>query len=873
MDIFYTWKDLERWSKKQRNKFKSIAFLEFYPDEVVIYKKEGYTDKEVLNELAEEIPKNVDIEEKVIRLDSGSHSLMISFEEDWNGSEEMMVPLFEKIIYRDSAYPSTELAKLSCPVIAFHSYKGGVGRTLSLLAFARAWTAAHADTGKEKLLIVDSDLEAPGLTWLQGSEEEYGFSYLDLLTMIQDEEDIDWIVDVTVKNMGNRMLPIETDNERVDHLFLPTSRYDEQLLDLYATPWSVTRCKNKEYVLAEVLSKIAIKTGASAVLVDLRAGISEYSAPLLFDPRVKKYFVTSTSYQSVVGTKKLLRYAAKGLNLTDDANLPQIFLSKIPQSLSVSEKEKIIGEFNSCFNTDENNEQLLDNLVVELPFASELIHLEQLPQILSALKGRDMYIAIEKLVRHDYAVVEKESYEYTEEEWREYVEKIHTFANKQITAESNSAADLLLTQPIKSLCSRYKGRIPTAVVRGAKGSGKTFLYRKLLENKEWYSFCSGTLGVNENIAADGKKAYFLPIIANRNSGKMKELLEENINAINDEISSADISKSVYIDSIEILEKAGSDVTTDWMKFYERFFAQALNQKFQDLSEADKSLKKDGSSIVYIIDGLEEIFKNVPSNENQQRAVQFLCQDFVNKLAIRYENIGIIIFIRSDMVENAITTNYEQFKQSYDYAELKWTSDEALRLVVWLVSQSIKGFYKEQKPIESISKDIINEYLEKIWGMKLGKNSSNEAYSSRWILAALSDFNGQLQARDIIRFLYCATEQVGKRSFYYNDRILMPKEVRDAVSSCSKEKIKEIKTEYEQLKPILEKLESIPTEKKVLPLELDEELSPTEEKMMTQQGYMTRADGKLYLPEIIRHALGFHYVKGARPKVLSLLLKK
>lgn len=102
---------------------------------------------------------------------------------------------------------------------------------------------------------------------------------------------------------------------------------------------------------------------------------------------------------------------------------------------------------------------------------------------------------------------------------------------------------------------------------------------------------------------------------------------------------------------------------------------------------------------------------------------------------------------------------------------------------------------------------------------------------------------------------------------------MPKEVRDAVSSCSKEKIKEIKTEYEQLKPILEKLESIPAEKKVLPLELDEELSSTEEKMMTQQGYMTRADGKLYLPEIIRHALGFHYVKGARPKVLSLLLKK
>lgn len=30
--------------------------------------------------------------------------------------------------------------------------------------------------------------------------------------------------------------------------------------------------------------------------------------------------------------------------------------------------------------------------------------------------------------------------------------------------------------------------------------------------------------------------------------------------------------------------------------------------------------------------------------------------------------------------------------------------------------------------------------------------------------------------------------------------------------------------------------------------------------------------KLYLPEIIRHALGFRYEKGARPRVLSLLLK-
>ena len=66
----------------------------------------------------------------------------------------------------------------------------------------------------------------------------------------------------------------------------------------------------------------------------MRAGISEYSAPLLFDPRVKKYFVTSTSSQSVIGTKKLLEYVSKGLKIEEDSILPTILLNMIPNGIS-----------------------------------------------------------------------------------------------------------------------------------------------------------------------------------------------------------------------------------------------------------------------------------------------------------------------------------------------------------------------------------------------------------------------------------------------------------------------------------------------------------------------------------------------------------
>lgn len=114
-----------------------------------------------------------------------------------------------------------------------------------------------------------------------------------------------------------------------------------------------------------------------------------------------------------------------------------------------------------------------------------------------------------------------------------------------------------------------------------------------------------------------------------------------------------------------------------------------------------------------------------------------------------------------MAQNAITVNYEQFKQANGYAELKWTSDEALKLVVWVVSQAVNDFYEAKSPIENASKEVIDLHLEN-YGDKIGKNSSNEAYSSRWILAALSDFNGQLQARDIIRFLKYAAVSNGKK---------------------------------------------------------------------------------------------------------------
>jgi len=308
-----------------------------------------------------------------------------------------------------------------------------------------------------------------------------------------------------------------------------------------------------------------------------------------------------------------------------------------------------------------------------------------------------------------------------------------------------------------------------------------------------------------------------------------------------------------------------------VEIWKKVILSAFDKTYQSLAALEEELQYKHIKIVFLLDGLEEIFEHTISSENEKNAIRALCRDLVDEMKIAYHNVGLMIFLRKDMARDSLTINYEQFYSLYRDVELQWSNMEALRLAAWLTSQAVPDFYRGNIPIETASGEVIEQTLNRLWGVKLGKPTSNEANSSRWILAALSDFNGQLQARDIIRFLEKATDHVGKA--VYEDRYLMPTEIRKAVSECSNDKIGEIRDEIKALRPIFDKLEHASEEKKVLPFTADTfNLTQAEEKIMKQEGYLKIDNDRYYLPEIIRHALKFKYEKGARPKVLSLLLK-
>lgn len=867
---FYSWKDIERFCSRNNAPWKgTYSRIEVYPSEIIAYKILGI-NKSLVEVFSAMFPRNFNTESCTIRLDIGMIDIPVFEEIEEDSDCSLTIPLFKEMLYKDTTYGRDILPELSCPVIAFHSYKGGVGRTLSLIAFAKAWSSVIKDTRREKLLIVDSDIEAPGLTWTQNMIDDDSFSYLDLISLIQDNLDIERVVEQASLKIGTSLITIDNGRKTIDHIFLPTYRYIDQLLDLYASPSTIVNGNNKEYCLAEVLAKVGRNLGVGAVLVDLRAGLSELSAPLLFDPRVKKYLVTSTSTQSLSGTIITLDFLTKGLVIGADTLLPEVLLNMVPDTISYTEKTELYTKLISVYNRkdDADNDSYIDNVITELPFASELIHLTSIKQILDRLRGREFYYRIEEIVKQKYASTMAETdAKYPEETREEKLKRIKEVASAQIAAEGNGKLDLLITAPLKYLSKQYQDAIPTTVILGAKGSGKTFLYRKFVEAKCWDSFFNsmGKITSYEYL----QDTMFVPVLATRNVQNMIDNLNSCIDVVNSSVQGMNIEKGVYLHNGEKIQNRRN--VYNWKDYWERLLVDSLGMYGTKFTQIDKQLMDQGKRIVFLIDGLEDYLPDVAKSIGEKQAIQALCQDIVSKIKSECSNIGIIVFLRRDLAQNAITVNYTQFTKVYERAELKWSSNEALRLAVWLVSQADDSFYNEEVGVDQASDEIIEKYLIQLWGLKLGKASSNEAYSSRWILAALSDFNGQLQARDIIRFLqYAATP--GAKKAPYDDRLLMPKEIKKAVQKCSTEKMREIKDEYVTLKPIFEKLEKLPTEKRVLPLELnDAGLSTDEEKSLMQEGYLKRVEGVYYLPEIVRHALGFKYQMGARPKVLALTL--
>lgn len=874
---FFTWYDISKIFGEKREEWPDCwSDVRVYNDSVVIYycgcSQENARQKSV-PWLRDCFKKNYDETDQYIEVDFTRERLEILWEEEeTSGRKAVFSPLFQETGRMD---PAKEGTLPGARILAFHSYKGGVGRTLSLLSLLRECSIQYPD---KKILVIDADVEAPGLTWLMEGKGAAEISYLDVLDLMQFENVSDDMIGKMAELAESFTMEISTDRGRKEHFFIPVYRDKKRVMGHFSTPEKILLTQENPFFVTDVLSKLGGALGAELILIDLRTGITEYSAPFLLDPRVEKYYVTSTSLQSIRGMNQILEQVCERTG--ESLSHSRILLTMIPSVMT----EEQIGEIEdrlleSVERTEEGQSGVISETVlrkdyiVEIPFEESLIHLDDFASICGLLPGKQLTASMGKLASELF-LGEKKGWHFAEEETREYLKKLFEISRDEVTAEGNSQANMLVTDSIREMGKSFRRTLPRIVVGGAKGAGKTYIFKQLLECGTWEQFKRLT---GANGGEDADDGIVIPLLSTLNNRQFREGIRNCERRIETRLglrARSGFTDANFMDSRRILEERKNFSSMQWLDWWKGLLQNFADPAFESLEQLDEFLESKQERVLFIADGLEDLFKDSQSEKdgNWKEAVKALCQFLINEIDnLKHGNIGLMIFARKDLLSDAIETNYEQFRNLYIRFELNWNQTEALRLALWLAAKACPKL-ASGIDVTSAPRDSLVERLTGLWGIKLGKPDSKEAYSDRWILAALSDFTGQLQARDIVRFLKYSTESWNRAKITLHDRLIMPAEVKAAIEPCSSEKLDEMKAEMKGIYEILQKVQEMNV-KKSLPMTADQILLTGDEiSRLEEQGYLKVSDKKYYLPEIIRQALGFRYERGARPKVLSLLVQ-
>lgn len=893
--LLYTWIDVQTLIQNyyiENSKTTILQFVNFhaYWDGLTISFSKGIEKAKILEDLKEIFKfrlKDDSSEIPYIELEGGSKCNIVFYQVHEDEIEKNQIkPLLSNysFIGEKEHFQPDEIMNQN--IYAFHSFKGGVGRTLHAMALA-----IHLLKEEKKVLLIDADFEAPGISWIFSKSE---ISFSDLLAMYHGSENKNEIL-----NLVGKIL----EKEKTGNLYvLPAFRnLEERIPFLDVKPENIIQFNDDPFVLTKMISNLGKNIGVDHIIIDLRAGLSELSAAWFFDPNIQKIFVTTLSSQSLLGTDMLFKSLANFRNELElnkgNELLPMLIFSQLPSTYIKDYEDNWADSFSgnglismirdsykdafidleslekSDSYVDLTNNQIVGSILSPITlFTQEYDNLKSLPN-----KWNEVNELIErsKLDEHISKLGFKSLVKKVSQDWENSLTKLKITTEKLIFAETSTSDSFFVNNSIKNIATGFRVDLPIAVVVGAKGSGKTFLFSQIFNSKYWSRF------VNKILKSDlSDSGLILPItipsnfdnqgVLNQIPKEIKSLSGQDENVWQNYIK-PDIENSLKIDLTV------SEWRTKWLDYI--VWAAGFNiGKNNVISEFLNHLQKSDIKLVAIFDGLEDLFKEFNNDKKQQTSIAALLQDVPNWLgsqSIKY--LGAIIFIRRDIVTSSITQNSGQFLARYKDYELQWVKDEALRLIHWILNEheifSVSTIVNWENELSNATEQKLIETLYPLWGMRMAKDTSNEAYTDKWVLGALANLNKQIQSRDIVRFLHYSSEKSLKNpqnKTTYPDRLLFPAEIKKAIDEVGKEKLEEVKVENEPLKKVLSKLEGL---SKILKFPCKKEdinsFNEKEIEILTENGVIKLHEGEYYMAEIFRKAMKFDYSRKGKPKVLYL----
>lgn len=790
----------------------------------------------------------------------------------------------------------TQGSQRQIPIAAALSVKGGTGRTTTAVAFALHWAA----TNGRPILLVDADLEAPGISYLFEAFAGHPKTSLEDLIALAHAEETEGAPETTqfvAERLRDHLLP--------GNIFvLPLRRDIAELASSSIRPEHLST-PERPFALADLLSGVAAHLGVAGIVVDVRAGLVPIGVNLAMDPNVSPIFVTTLADQSIKATTGFVSFLAREFRRNGAApRRPLLVVNRVPVLFRQTGTDKKL--------TEPLTIELLNSLVsdasVEIGagedlFASALdiqpfiqVDVPELPDIqVPTGNWRDF---VEQLSSSGFSrALANGSEEFVATELSfgalpdPYMpdapnpavadgrQALSAFANQLIAAENVQGAvpRPLVTQPLRALASRYKSEVPIAIAEGAKGTGKTLAARFIVSKGNWREVAADLVGGDNAISAA-----VVPITASIQSSAV---LQKEVDDARDAVAAKlGFGKplNIFETTSYLKEKLQSNLTeSNWVSVWLDVIAWSAGYKakIEGAGEAFFDVLRTGStSIVAVFEGLEELYSSVV-DPGVELAMRALLISLPQKLRSELRRpIGMIAFVRRDTVEAAIRQNLDQFRREYAAFALTWTEDDVLELAAWLASQSRAIPDLWDADFQNLSSAERASKLEPLWGTKLGPDDkpgqrTREAYTATWIVAVLSDLRGRLVPRDLVRLLAsaAAVSPEGDEIALYAGRLLTPRSLRTAVESTSTSKVEETEEEIGELKPAFAKFKSQADELAVpLSQEVVDKLGLTDIELaaLIRHGIIFGDKPPYEVPELFRRGLGLKHA-GARRSVVNL----
>lgn len=806
--------------------------------------------------------------------------LLTPLEQEWAGSLPLdsdlkNLPLWPEALSRtkvegqpapDIIFPSDLDEDLDRPVIVtFYSMRGGVGRSTAL-----AYTAKILASRGRKVLCVDMDLEAPGLTALFGQEKdiEEGQGLVHLLVALDRGENPD---------LSKHLLRIsETDDLYCLPAGLPDANYARLLNFIDPSAWY----REERNPLRDLFDRLAksLPFKPDVIFVDSRTGITSMSGPLLFDLADLSVVVFFPHPQTVTATAALVRALlfAKTRRLMNGRKLtpePRFLVSPVPASKAPEVIRRYehrslewIAEWLSMIGDSRNG----DTNLVE----SEITHFVPYREVVATSDQ----ILSDREVWRDYEPVAEWVERFLPSPSEEQIPKSLSGLKDKILAELRFSGGTAEHQEKEIFRNTFvetdlvKKAIDPSIplILGRKGTGKTAIFRHFLIDCDkpsvvvlapsqlcshgWLLGADGFSSVDDSLAKNSLDLDWRPFwtIYTFLACYYQCPLELGKRPLPDQTfaNRLEHEPATQLDTIRLFEEIITIpqfglLINDWLVRFDKTTTQTIFLLFDNLDTGFGSSNKDRDRRRRAIEGLFAFLTDQGDRFQRLRFKIVLREDIWRQL--KFEN-------KSHLFGRSVTLKWSD-KSTYFKVVIK----QALQSVEFkgLLSSAIN--YKDFTSLDSWSESEVF----KAWNILVGERmkGSGSAFTRNWVWNRLADGNGDHSPRYLLQLLHKVTdwEKEEHTKTTYDKSIIRPRALIQSLPAVSEQALSALsQEEFPELKELLDKLREI----RRTPIEA-EDLSGLEEQvsLAREVGLLRVYEGtdekveRYQVPDIYRHALG------------------